>query len=391
MSNKKSKDKKLNGKITGDAELRLADDDVVEVLPLSVDEVEDVGELVEPQKVKLFESDVLVDRVEHDNDDELGKSFRSKELNESDLTARENMPTLEDQWVEDRSNSSNVSWVNRFIIVGILLVVAAGIWAFTNLSKEEIIKEQREKELKELVLQSEENDAAHARNEANIEECVKGYLEATTIEERAKWCRHSEETLLKMTKHYDHELTFANHHFEGILKSSVIDILKDEVTIISAKVSSMSGEMTQQDKPKMLLLEKQDDGSYRVDWETAVIYQPSDWDKFVESRSSEPHVFRIEAKDRIDYGPYLYAFSDDNKFQAYRISLRDEAEKFLIGYAEKDSDVDKKLKRLVKKSGNKKAKKEPVSLTLKVAYPKDAESDQCVEILEVVSETWFVP
>jgi hypothetical protein len=409
MKNKKSKDNNS----MDESEFCSTNEEVPEVLPLAEDEAvkdatnsggEEIGaglvtmiaELDSvsglTQKGELYQNDVLVDRLEHDKDDALGKSFRSKDLSEVDLSEREIMPTLEDQWIQDESNSATVSWVKWFILLGVLLAMSAGIWAFINLSGEEVDKGEKAQEIKEIALVSVQSDIDDAQNKANVSECVKNYLEATTIEERSKYCRNQESTLRKMTKFYANELIFDIYHFEGIAKSSEIRMQDKEITIVSANISSQSGGTGVGNKPKNLLLEKQEDGTYLVDWETAVVYQPADWNAFVASRSTEVHVFRLEARERINYGPYLYHFSDDNIYQAYRIAIRGNAEKYLIGYTKKGSEVDKIMKRLTLIKGNKNTgSKMTVPMMLKLVFPKGAQSDQCVEILEVVSDSWFLP
>ncbi len=317
--------------------------------------------------------------------------MRTKEPSEVDLSEREIMPTLEDQWIQDESNSATVSWVKWFILLGILLAMSAGIWAFINLSGEEADKGEKAQEIKEIALVSVQSDIDDAQNIANVSACVKKYLEATSIEERAKYCRNQESTLRKMTKSYANELIFDIYHFEGIAKSSEIRMEDKEITIVSANISSQSGGTGVENKPKSLLLEKQEDGTYLVDWETAVVYQPADWNAFIVKRSTEAHVFRLEVRERINYGPYLYEFSDDNIYQAYRISIRGNAEKYLIGYAKKGSEVDKIMKSLTLIKGNKNTgSRMTVPVMLKLVFPEGALSDQCVEITEVISDSWFI-
>ncbi len=405
-------DKKSKMTVKSNTELRLAAEEEVkvEILALPVEEnienhddasefgvelvqtISDSESNSDQKKINLFQSDALVDRIEKNIDDDLGKSFRSRELTEVDLSEREIMPTLEDSWVQEKSSKSNVSWVNRFIVVGVLLILAAGVWALISLDKEEITKEQRDKELKEIIISAEEQKAADARDRINLEKCVKAYLEATTIEERAKWCRDPKGTLLKMTDYYKNKLTFNNYRFESFVMTSDSNLGGKNLVIVGVNVSDDAGRSATQKKPKSLLLEKQEDGEYLVDWDTAVVYQPSDWDSFIQNKSEEPHVFRLEARERIDYGPYLYQFSDDSEYQAYRISVRGEAAKYLIGYAKKDSAIDVKMKALLLKDNkSSRSKKKIVPMVLKLVYPKDAASEQCVEIIEIVSETWFIP
>ncbi|MEZ7956264.1 MAG: hypothetical protein QMC23_06335 [Rubritalea sp.] len=408
MKNKKSKNNS-----TDESEFCSSNEELPEVLPLTEDEAvknptnsggEEIGaELVTIiaeldsasdliQRGELYQNDVLVARLEHNKDDTLGKSFRSKELSEVDLSEREIMPTLEDQWIQDESNSATVSWVKWFILLGILLAMSAGIWAFINLSGEEVDEGEKAQEIKEIALVSVQSDIDDAQNIANVSACVKNYLEATSIEERAKYCRNQESTLRKMTKSYGNELIFDIYHFEGISKSSEIRMEDKEITIVSANISSQSGGTGVENKPKSLLLEKQEDGTYLVDWDTAVVYQPADWNAFIADRNTEAHVFRLEARERINYGPYLYEFSDDNIYQAYRIAIRGNAEKYLIGYTKKGSEVDEIMKSLTLVKGNKNTgSRMTVPMMLKLVFPKGAQSDQCVEILEVVSDSWFLP
>ena len=407
MKNKKSKNNS-----TDESEFCSSNEELPEVLPLTEDEAvknptnsggEEIGaELVTIiaeldsasdliQRGELYQNDVLVARLEHNKDDTLGKSFRSKELSEVDLSEREVMPTLEDQWIQDESNSATVSWVKWFILLGILLAMSAGIWAFINLSGEEADRGEKAQEIKEIALVSVQSDIDDAQNIANVSACVKNYLEATSIEERAKYCRNQESTLRKMTKSYGNELIFDIYHFEGISKSSEIRMEDKEITIVSANISSQSGGTGVENKPKNLLLEKQEDGTYLVDWDTAVVYQPADWNAFIADRNTEAHVFRLEARERINYGPYLYEFRDDNIYQAYRISIRGNAEKYLIGYTKKGSEVDEIMKSLTLVKGNKNTgSRMTVPMMLKLVFPKGAQSDQCVEILEVISDSWFL-
>ena len=407
MKNKKSKNNS-----TDESEFCSSNEELPEVLPLTEDEAvknptnsggEEIGaELVTIiaeldsasdliQRGELYQNDVLVARLEHNKDDTLGKSFRSKELSEVDLSEREVMPTLEDQWIQDESNSATVSWVKWFILLGILLAMSAGIWAFINLSGEEADRGEKAQEIKEIALVSVQSDIDDAQNIANVSACVKNYLEATSIEERAKYCRNQESTLRKMTKSYGNELIFDIYHFEGISKSSEIRMEDKEITIVSANISSQSGGTGVENKPKSLLLEKQEDGTYLVDWDTAVVYQPADWNAFIADRNTEAHVFRLEARERINYGPYLYEFRDDNIYQAYRISIRGNAEKYLIGYTKKGSEVDEIMKSLTLVKGNKNTgSRMTVPMMLKLVFPEGALSDQCVEITEVISDSWFL-
>ncbi len=380
--------------------------ETVQIISLSVEDnnqdfsyiVEQVVERVEVDEyhtnstTNLFESNVLVERMENEPDEHIGKSFRSKELNEKDLLERTHTPTLEDQWIQGEKGEKNSGWIKRFIFVGVLLFMASGIWAFVNLDKEKFSKQERDAELEKLAFIAKKNQDIYIRDRASLNECLKGYLEATTIEERARWSRNPDDVLSKMAKHYSNELTFNSYHFDGIVESVVIDVLSKELTVVGARINSLSGEVHTGDTLKSLLLEKQKDGSYLVDWDTEVVYQPSDWSDFVKTKSIEPRVFRVEVIERIDYGPYMYAFSDDRRYQSYRVNLRTSPDQFLIAYAKIDSEVGKTMrKEFFDNKGRKNRLNQISNMTLKLAFPIKAETDQCVEIIEIVSESWFTP
>ena len=408
MSNKKSK-----GNGISEAELRLADEDGLEETslktdksaePLTEDEDEDLGvELVSMiaagdsgsylnENTTLYQNDVLVDRIEHDKDDELGRSFRSKDLSEADLTEREAMPILEDQWIENESSGPNLGWLKKLIIVGVLLVTSASIWSFISLGNEDVAAESRAGELKNIALMSEQSDSEYYESQKSVLECVESYLEAISIEQRVKYCRNPKSTLRKMTEHYNKASTFDTYQLERIAESSEIKIAGKNVTIVGVYVSSNSGEVIAKNNRKSLLLEKQEDGSYLVDWETAVVYQPADLSEFITGRSSEPHTFRVDVIGMIGYGPYLYTFSDDKKYQAFRLNIRGDDVNYLIGYTKKGSEVDKRMKMVtVSNSNNDRSSKSTVPMMLKLVFPKDSKSNQCVEIIEVVSDSWFLP
>lgn len=354
----------------------------------------------------LTGNEVFADRVELGHNQSPGKSFRFKDLSEVNVSERDIMPTLEEQRIQKKPMSMNGNWLNRLIILVILVAAAVGIWAFTYLNNYKVGKESREREIQKLKLINEKNDAEYNKKRNSIIETIKGYIEATTIEERAKWCRNSESTLRKMTQHYTSELTFDTYHFDSINNISQIYRAGKEVILTSSKVSSLSGGEMSKDKRLALMLEKQADGGYLVDWETAVIFQPDDWGQFVDSRSPKEHTFRVDLRDRSDYGPYLYEFSDDRKYQAYRVNIRNDNVRFLIAYAKRDSEIDQRLKEMLNSGSETRSKSrlktdieitrsgrsnKVIPLTLTLVFPENAQSSQCVEIIDIVSESWYVP
>jgi hypothetical protein len=349
------------------------------------------------KKTVLFQNNALVDRMENDLTSDLGKSFRSKDLSEADLAEREFMPELEDQWIQNEHRAQNLIGLKRVITVGILLLMSAGIWALINLDNEDassaIITElDLIKATPEIVVSKEERAKQYEQDQVSIASSVKGFLEASDVEERAKFCRNPEATLSKMQGYYIKDRLFTIYQFHEIVESFNVRVLGKDVSIVKALVNNLDEDAEEKFQTENLLLERQEDGSHHVDWETAVGYQPNDWAKFRLSRSTEPQVFRVEVEERIDHGPYLYDYGDDRKYEAYKIKIRGDSENFLLAYAKIGSEVNEKINGIVLKDRLKNSRPKFIApMILKVVFPKNAESDQCVEIIEVVSDTWFLP
>lgn len=385
--------------VASDVKLHLLDEEVevlseVEGEDLTVKLLTDEDAYIhedQSEGVVIYETDLLENVGEYSTP-EVGKSFRSNELSEDDLKKRESTPAMEDEWEEGSDHSSHISWIKQLVILGVFIAITTTVWAFVKLSLVDDVSEQRDEEFKNKALVSEKALVDASQDKANIIACVKQYLESTSLEERANICRDPETVLRKMTQHYSNELTFDAYHFEEVLHIINKKTKDMVITMVAANATRSGGEADSGKEVKNLLLVKQDDGSYLVDWETSVTFQPSDWKSFVANKSTEPHVFRAEVRERVLRGPYLYEFSDDAIYQAYRISLRTKPEEFLLGYAKKDSEVDRRLKKQLSKKSRSAKKHEVIApMIIKVAFPANSQSDQCVEIIEVISDMWFIP
>jgi len=278
-----------NDDIITDPKLIFTEEELVEVLPInkgaritdSNEEEHEFGvELVsmissiDQKPVTLFENDILVDRVEHENSEEVGKSFRSKDLSQEDLLQPENSLTIEERWIYDDNKTEHSSWIKRLVVIGSVIIMAVGVCAVVNLDKSKDTKIARDKELRELAALSAKSDAELVQKTIGIRQCVKGYIEATIIEDRAKWSRKPIETLEKMTRFYNNKLIFDNYQFEDIAKITELHREGKDLLLVTTKINNLSGERVTEYQSKKLLLEKQSDGTYLVDWETAVGYQP---------------------------------------------------------------------------------------------------------------------
>lgn len=121
-------------------------------------------------------------------------------------------------------------------------------------------------------------------------------------------------------------------------------------------------------------------GSFVVDWESFVGASDMSWQDFKKQRPVEPKLFRVFAR-RDDY--FNYEFSDASRYLSLHFTSPDGLH-FIFGYCEKDSVVGKTLSILLDKTGVR------LPLTLRLAYPENAQSDHCVKIVGVVANRWLI-
>ena len=116
----------------------------------------------------------------------------------------------------------------------------------------------------------------------------------------------------------------------------------------------------------------------KIDWESWVGWSDMPWEEFMATKPTTPRVFRVYLSP-VDY--YNFAFSDDLKWQAYRLSSPDEAHA-LYGYAELGSKVNASLRPPPESTR--------VPLTLALKFPEHATSNNQVLVDRLVAEGWVL-
>lgn len=122
-------------------------------------------------------------------------------------------------------------------------------------------------------------------------------------------------------------------------------------------------------------------GALKLDWESYVGYSDMAWSACRKARPTEPKVFRAFAS----VGDYWnYEFQDESRYLSVRLVSPDELET-LHGFCERDSGVGRELSSVLSRSAQQQA------VTVRIAFPEKAESDECVRILGLVAERWLMP
>lgn len=361
---------------------------------------DDVEEEIQEEATPL-ERDVLGPKDGRGNAIKLGKGFRSNELSEEDLKEREQQAPkeklLEETWSNKEAKHFLQSTLGQVTISALSLFVITGIWALLTLGSKETAEssEQRAKIIVQQNLDARTTAELEVQQEINIKLYVKNYLEATTYEERAKWCRNPAATLKNMMAHQGQGYKFQKYHYTGELIFHET-FLAGGIPIVIASASNLPDPNSDESEIEIitLLLEAKSDGSVAIDWETDAIYQPDDWDKFISTKSAQPKTFRVEVRDSNNIGPYLFPFQNDQAYQAYRVNIRDKPDSYLLAYAKKNSEIDTMLKQALKIDPSNKIRavsEHSANMILTLSFPNNADSDQCVEIIEIKSQSWFQP
>lgn len=116
----------------------------------------------------------------------------------------------------------------------------------------------------------------------------------------------------------------------------------------------------------------------KIDWESWVGWSDQSWQDFLASKSTTPQVFRLILSS-VDY--YNFAFTDDTKWQAYRLISPDESHA-IYGYAERGSKVNGRLRPPPDGA--------QVPMILALKFPAAATSNNQVLVDQVVAEGWVL-
>jgi len=126
---------------------------------------------------------------------------------------------------------------------------------------------------------------------------------------------------------------------------------------------------------KRMILEDTRDG-VRIDWEAWVGWSSMPWGKFKETKPTVGQEFRVTATP-VSY--YNYEFADEERWSAWMLAAP-QGEEFLYGYVARNSPAEAELISLGKRSAG--------AMTLRLAFPPNATTNNLCEITEVLAAGW---
>ncbi len=116
----------------------------------------------------------------------------------------------------------------------------------------------------------------------------------------------------------------------------------------------------------------------KIDWESWVGWSEMPWEEFLTTKPTTPRAFRV-LLSAVDY--YNFAFADDLKWQAYRLTSPDESHA-IYGYAPRGSKVNAALRPPPEATS--------VRVTLALKFPELPQSNNQVLIERLVADGWVL-
>lgn len=265
-----------------------------------------------------------------------------------------------------------------FVLGGLLLCgMAAGLKVIlyeAPAPKEKVRVAAGAKKVEKVIAQKEDESKKVRSLLERMDDCVRGYLKADSIDQKLAYVRHPKRVRPLMEKYYkDHQMVaeqfrqFAHYQAVGI----------DGASFVYGRV------VLADDASHDLLLEQLPNGSYRVDWESDVCYQAMAWDQFLSSRPTQPLVMRVGATpDNF----FAYEFSED-QYDCFKLTARD-SDDHVFGYAVKGSEVSIAMRSFFMKARQVvSGKSEPFTLLLR--FSESASAKNCVHIDRVMAPRWI--
>jgi hypothetical protein len=201
-----------------------------------------------------------------------------------------------------------------------------------------------------------------------LEDAVKGFLAADSIEEMTRWVRDRKRVMPLIKEYYGRDgQEFRPLRWKAIGEDQGVSVL-GEMRAVLVTLDDYS--------QRQIGLEKTTRG-FRVDWESWVGYSEMSWEEFQERRPTRPIVFRVRM-ERGDY--YNFGFTDETRWLCFRILSPDDD--LLWGYAEAESAA---VELRTMHVGE-----EELLMTVRLRFPENSTRGDQVIVDELVATGWVI-
>ncbi len=257
-----------------------------------------------------------------------------------------------------------------FVLVGLMLAGLI-VWSIRAAGRGERNVEETKREVMRIVEDDAAAEAAATQLVDRVEQVLRRYLAADTVEDTLPWIRDPERVrpLLEdwMARHPGRSLKFTRM---GMFHPSLLE----NFWLVRVDVENGPTQHIQ--------LEQTGDTEVKVDWESHVCYQPMLWDHFAAKRPDDRALdFRVWATPD---NHFSHEFSDSGRWVCFRLTARD-SEEWLYGYAPAGSEAASWMTLATQASRNAMT---PFLLRLRV--PTQAASPRGAVIESVLTQGWTI-
>ena len=277
----------------------------------------------------------------------------------------------EQTWGEAAVSSHPVPW-GWFALIGIA-IIGAMVWSLGHLRES---GEQAETIRSETIsaLERDQQEEAMALELINrIEQALTIYFNASTVDTLIRLVRQPERVAPLMRRYYAHQPVSS-----GPLRS--VRMLQP-LTLENRGNFWMAAVILTNRQTRNLVIEIDEQGEPRIDWETLVCYQPMPWDDYARERPpGSSFDFRVYVEpDNF----HSHEFADSDKWLCFRLTALD-SEETLFGYIQRDHPEAAKILELIELNGGRRT-----SLILRLLIPDGLQSRRGVVIEKMVSPRWL--
>jgi len=225
-------------------------------------------------------------------------------------------------------------------------------------------------QLQDLPLQEQAPDYAEAL------ETIQGFWKGLKVKDRLPYVYNPDKVKSLMEDYYERQGETDPDHTELKQKSRLMLDGKAEILYFSHASSRPTGLVE-------LAMRRGANGRFLVDWESFAGYCSPAFGELKKLKPVEP--VQVRAFVRL-FEYYNYEFADSSKYLCVKMIAANGVD-MLYGYCERESELGRWLEGQLSHTRTGSAMS---GYTLRIAYPENAQSEQCVWLKQVVASRWLV-
>jgi hypothetical protein len=210
---------------------------------------------------------------------------------------------------------------------------------------------------------------------AEATQVLQKYMETTHWRDRVIYV-HEPQRVSKLMENYYERQQNIDPVMGALLEQGRYRIDGTEIVLLTYRSARLEGKLE-------IALRQDPNGQWVVDWESLVGYSEISFKNLAETKVTTPKLIRAYVK-LDDY--YNAEFSDASKYLSLKLTSPDN-ENFLNAYCERDSVIGRWIIEDLGSEANSSLIK---GYTLWVAYPPDAKSSRCLNLVQLAAGRWLI-